>query len=119
MDADVTGSVNFTARTGDTWQAVFKWKQEDRTPFDLTGYTARMMVRKSWEATTVNASISTASGGIDIVPLEGKVTMTIGPAVTATLTASPYVYDLELTSPTGVVTTVLSGKFTVLRDVSR
>lgn len=119
MDADVTGSVNFTARTGDTWQKVFKWKQEDRTPFDLTGYTARMMVRKSWDSTTVNASISTASGGIDIVPLEGKITMTIAHTVTESMTASPYVYDLELTSPAGVVTTILSGKFTVLRDVSR
>lgn len=120
MDAEITGSANLLAKTGDTWQLVLRWKQEDRTPVNLTGYTARMMVRKSWDATVVNASISTATGGgIEIVPADGKITLTLSPTQTAALIESPYVYDIELTSPTGFVTTILSGRFTVTRDVSR
>lgn len=111
---------NLSCRTGDTWAAVFYWRQESREPFNLTGYTARMMLRKQFESPAPAVSLSTNSGGgISIDGPAGKIFCTLTPEQTSALLASPYLYDLELTSPAGTVTTLAAGRFEVQRDVSR
>ncbi len=111
---------NLVARSGDTWAAVFSWKQADRSPFNLTGYTARMMLRRQTDSPTPAATLSTNSGGgINIDGTAGTIFCTLTRFQMEAIPAGAYVYDLELTSPTGTVTTIAAGRFDILQDVSR
>lgn len=78
------------------------------TPQDLTGYTARMDIKDKIGG-TVWASSEVADTPYDIITIvvdnaTKTITLTIDAADTSALTAKKGVADLELVSPTGVVT---------------
>lgn len=78
------------------------------TPQDLTGYTARMDIKDKIGG-TVWASSEVADTPYDIITIvvdnaTKTIALTIDAADTAALTAKKGVADLELVSPTGVVT---------------
>ena len=79
------------------------------TPVNLTGYSARMMLRTSYSAGSPTLSLTSPSGGLVITPLTGTVTVTMTAAQTAALAAGDYVYDLEVVSGGGEVTRILDG----------
>lgn len=64
------------------------------TPFDNTGYGARMMWRKSF-GSAVALSISSAGGEISLGGANGEISFTIDAADMEALIGN-YVYDLEL-----------------------
>lgn len=102
---------------GSTWN-VQATIATDGTPWNLTGYTARMKVRPTVESTTVTMSI-TDTDGIALGGAAGTVTLSRSATQTAALTAGSYVYDLELVSGGGVVTRILQGPFVVSAEVTR
>lgn len=88
------------------------------TPQDLDGYIARMKVKDKpggeeyLELTTENGAIA-----LDNVGKEIKLTLT--PAVTELITSwKKAVYDLELESPTGIVTALFEGAITVSPEIT-
>lgn len=88
------------------------------TPQDLAGYIARMKVKDKpggeeyLELTTENGAIA-----LDNVAKEIKLTLT--PAVTELITSwKKAVYDLELESPTGIVTALFEGAITVSPEIT-
>lgn len=85
---------------------------------NLTGYSAQMDVRTSRSATTTSASFNSAGGGITIDGPNGKITVALPRATTAALAPADYVYDLQIVSPTGAITTVVQGLFTVIQEVT-
>lgn len=92
------------------------------TPVDLTGFVARMSV-KDKVGGTVLASTEAAHSPLDVITITVDVTpktitLTIEATDTAALTWKSGVYDLEMVSPTGVVTAILSGKVSVSREVT-
>lgn len=62
---------------------------------------------------------SSAVPKITITPLAGKIDIHATATQTGALTAGEYVYDLELTSPSGIVTRVIQGRATVRPQVTR
>lgn len=84
------------------------------TPVNLTGDTFASQIRYERDAATIAASfvcvVSNAAGGV--------VTLTLNPAASAALNAGVAYWDLQRTSG-GVVSTIVSGKCTVLADVTR
>lgn len=62
---------------------------------NLTGYTAKMQMRKTSDGTVAHES-STSNGEIVLTPLTGVVSVSIPGSVTSTLTGS-LVYDVKLT----------------------
>lgn len=109
-------SNNLTLKRGDTWRAVFTWTQGD-DPVDLTGCTARLMVRAR-RADELLLDLTSPDGGLTLTPLTGVVTVLATAAQTATLPVGTHVFDLELTYPDGSVQSTETAFLTVLEDVT-
>lgn len=90
-----------------------------RTPVSLAGYTARLMIKESYDDAAADAIVSlTSSSGITIDDTTKTITYTISAATTAALTISSGVYDLEMISGSGVVTKIVRGTVTVDDEVT-
>ncbi len=85
---------------------------------NLTGYSAQMDVRTRRNASTAIASFSSPSNGISIDGPNGKITVSLPHAITGVLAPADYVYDLQITSPSGLVTTVVQGLFSIVQEVT-
>jgi tRNA threonylcarbamoyladenosine modification (KEOPS) complex Pcc1 subunit len=89
------------------------------TPQDLTGYTARMMIKDRVGGTVL---LSLTSGAPDnriaLDVTNNTITITISAADTAALTWTRGVYDLELVSASSVVTTLFTGNVFVTKEVT-
>lgn len=107
---------DFQARQGATFDRSFTWKPGG-TAADLTGFTARMQVRRTVRSTEPVVSLTHASG----ITLgdAGEVGLLIPAAVMAGLKAWSYAYDIELIDGAGTVFPVLSGNFVVSAEVTR
>ena len=94
---------------GKTWPAYTSGGfLQFNTPQSLAGYTARMDIKDKIGGTVI-ASSEAADAPLDIINItvsdtDKTVTLSIAPEDTAALTAKYGVADLELVSPSGVVT---------------
>jgi chitodextrinase len=85
---------------GSTFLLTFTYATSAGVPIDLTGYTARMQIRKKASAPVI-MELNTANGRIVLGGTAGTVTLTLSAAETTTLPAGQYQYDLNLI--TGIV----------------
>ena len=108
----------FRFTQGDTWSTAPVWKISG-TPVNVSGYTAKMQIRKSATSGTVVFEFSTANGRITTGTSDGKFTLLALPADTANVAGGTYVYDFDVTAPDGTNTTLLSGTFQVIPQVSQ
>lgn len=86
------------------------------TPVDLAGYTARLTIKDRVGGTVLLQLASPTDIVLDNT--EHTITVTVSATATAGLTFTKGVYDLELVSPTGTVTTVFSGNVVVAKEVT-
>ena len=112
------GVYNFTVEQGATWSRDLTIKNPDNTVMNLTGYSARMQVRKDVDASSPLVELSTTNGQIVITPLLGKLTLSLSATQTASLSKGG-VYDLEIVSGGGEVTRVIEGQFILKKNVTR
>lgn len=110
-------STTLTLKRGDTWRTTFQWLQPDGTPVDLTGCTARMMLRDKITL-AVALDISTTSGELTIDPLVGAVGLQVGALAMQVIVPGYYLTDLELTFTDGTVMSTDTTKVKVLMDVT-
>ena len=82
------------------------------TAIDISGYTGNCQIRKTYTSTTYNTMNVAVTGA------SGLVSLTMNSTVTANLTSTRYVYDLELSS-NNVVSRILEGTITVSPQVTR
>ncbi len=83
-------------------------------PKDLTDYTVRSQLRKSYYSTTsVDFQINISD------PMNGIIEMTLSPQVTSNIRAGRYVYDVEIEDDQNTVTRIFEGIVTVLPNVTR
>lgn len=86
---------------------------------NLTGYSAQMDVRTRKDASVPVASFTSGvGGGITIDGPNGKLTVALPHAVTGALAPVDYVYDLQITSPSGMVTTIVQGLLSIVQEVT-
>ena len=108
------GTYNFIVEQGATFNRILTVK-ENNSAMNLTGYSVASKMRSTHDSSTVvgtfTCTISNASGGI--------ITMTMTPAVTGAIEEGIYVYDLEITSGSGIVTRLLEGEITTNPEVTR
>lgn len=88
-------------------------------PVDLTGYTARMQLRTSIDSTTTIDEYTTANNKILIDTVNNVITISVDAVTTAGYSFSSAVYGLELVSPSGVVTTIMTGTITLVKEITR
>lgn len=104
-----------TIEQGSTFQKQLRWKV-DGVLMNLTGYTAKMQLRRRANAAVI-FELSGSNSRILLGGTAGTISMEITAEDTATIPAGNYVYDLELTSSstTGKLlrgTVVVSGEVT-------
>ena len=92
------GTYNITIEQGAKWSRVLT-VATDAEPWDLTGWDARMQIRKKVGG-DLYAEL-TVGDGITLGGDEGTITLTLGATTTAALTFSQGRYDLELIPPAG------------------
>lgn len=123
------GTYNFTCEQGATFTRLIELEEPDLiadptgntfVPIDISGYTARMQIRRTLESSTPMISLTTENNRLVINPgdANNQVTITLTDEETSTLTTSG-VYDLEIESPDGVVSRVLQGAVTLSLEVTR
>lgn len=86
------------------------------TPVDMTGFSARMTIKDRVGGTILQALVSPTDIVIDNT--NHTITITITAAVTAAWTWTTGTYDLEMVSPTSVVTKLYKGSITVTKEVT-
>ena len=69
---------------------------ESSTPVDLTGATARMLIKKSIQSDVVIAELTTGNGGIVLGGDEGTIEIVMSAAITAAFNFSSAIYQLEI-----------------------
>lgn len=112
---------------GSTWTHAFIVNQpapegtpvESLVPADLTGYTARMQVRKTVDNPHILLELTTGNDRIIITSLTGRIDLLVDAATTAALNFTTAVYDLEIVSAGGTVTRLVRGSVTLVPEVTR
>ena len=97
---------------GTNFSSTIAVANDDGTAFDLTGYTAKAQIRKTYSSTTA----------IDFVVVigTGQVTISLDDSVTAAMRAGRYVYDVTISNTTLSNTLRISeGIITINPGVSR
>lgn len=120
----IAGKYNILCEQGTTFTRVLTVEQptlEDPTvfePYDLTGHTARMQVRRTIDSSSPLVTLTTENGRISIDGEAGQITLSMSDEVTSTITSSG-VYDLEIIDSSGNVSRVIEGLFTLSLEVTR
>jgi hypothetical protein len=109
----MSGKHNIVAEQGATFNLNFR-VETDGTPWNLTGYTFAMQVRRSTSASTTLLNITSAT-----MTSVGRVSATVNAATMSDVPAGRWVYDIELTSSGGEVTRILEGRFIVTAEVTQ
>lgn len=123
----MANELDITMDQGSSLDYTFNLRNQDGTPFDLSGYDARMQVRKTYGAVSPVISCTLANSKIIIsAPLTGKIEIALLPSDTSLIRFNAVddatlecVYDIELQSSTGFVFKPSSGNFTINREVTR
>ena len=110
---------NFVIDQGANWFVTFVYKDSTGTAINLAGYTAALQIRDTYEDSTTDLSLTSPSGGITITAATGTIAVTATAAQTGAIAAGSYVYDLEITSATGIVTRLVQGRISVSPQVTR
>ena len=121
-NSDVAVKLNIKHRRGDTFIREFTFTK-DGAPMDLTDWSARMQVREqvtSRSQSTLRPPVIavTTEDHITIQGEDNNVLRVLIPATDMQIPAIKYLWDLELTSDIGVVTTFLTGEFELSQDIT-
>ena len=108
-----------TADQGATFEYVLTWTNPDGTPINLTGYTARMQIRRRTTSQQLVETLTTENGKITLGGEDGTITLNLSDEDTAAMAPAQHQYDLELVSSGGEVTRLLMGYFVVRPEMTR
>ena len=130
----IAGIYNITIEQGSTFGRLVSVEQPDLAEdptgqtfenFDLSGFTARMHIRRTIDSATPMITLTTENGRIAINPniagtptKNNEIALSITAADTAAISSSG-VYDLEIISAGGTVSKVIRGDVTLIPEVTR
>jgi len=108
---------NVTMYQGASFDLSLTWNVNS-IPVNLTGYSSRMQVRTSYDASSTVLSLTSGSG-ITLGGTAGTITVAASAATTAGVPTGQYVYDLEMVSGGSAVTRLIQGTFLVDPEVTK
>ena len=121
----LAGIYNIVCEQGTTFTRVITLEYPDAEdpavflPWNFTGYTARMQIRRTIDSSAIMIELTTENGGIAFTsPSSGELTVSMTAVQTAALTSSG-VYDLEIINGAGLVSRLIQGNFTLNLEVTR
>lgn len=113
------GQHTLTIDQGTDWSETFTLRSKATgVPLDLTGYTARMQMRREYTSPTTMIELTTGNGRIVLGGEDGTVTLRLNATETASITRSG-VWDVELVSAGGMVYRPLRGDVVLRPEVTR
>jgi hypothetical protein len=108
---------DFLIEQGATFSRQITWRDSLGEPIDLTGYAARMQIRRSITAPEPMVNLTTENGGIFLDGESGNVNILISASQTQAMNSNG-VYDLELVNG-DVVTRLIEGVVELSKGVTR
>lgn len=99
---------------GTTFSTTINVSENDGSAKDLSSYSARSQMRKSYYASSAKDFTMVKSDAAG-----GEITMSMTAANTSNLTPGRWVYDVEIEDGAGVVTRIFEGIIVVLPGVTR
>jgi hypothetical protein len=118
-----SASANLYINQGSTFDETVTYVEDDEvTPINLTGYTARAQLRSGYGGTLIT-TLTTENSGITLGGVLGTIRMTIAPVVTAAYTPATFangavVWDLEIIDALGKITRLLQGVAELSKEVT-
>ena len=88
-------------------------------PVNLTGYTAELQIRSLPSSPDAVLTLNTSNGGITITALTGNIEVHATATQTRNIDEGTYYYDIEITSPSGIVTRLAQGQVVISPEVTR
>jgi hypothetical protein len=115
------GVYNFELEQGADFERVFTYKTAAGVAIDVTGYGARMKIRKSTDSANALLSLGTgATGGITVGTTGGTFTVAITDTKSAALDFDNAVYDFEVVVPVTLkVIRLLKGQVTLVKEATK
>jgi len=108
---------NLTVDKGATFKQNVVYQDSDGIPIVITGSTARMQIRETFESPIIH-ELTTENGGITIDGPNGELDLIISATDTATFEVTPAIYDLELITNNGEVVRLLEGNVLISENVT-
>lgn len=105
---------NILIDQGTTFSTVVAVTLDNGLARDLTGYTFRSQMRKSYYTNTYTAFTCAST-----TPTNGEITLSLTAAQTTALKAGRYLYDLEIVSPASIVERIVEGIITISPEVTK
>lgn len=111
---------NIKIEKGSTFLMSLVWKAPDGTPINLTGYTARMHVRKTISSSTKLLDLTTENGSIVLGGILGTIDITGAATATQAIAdgIKSGVYDLEMVNGP-IVKRIMEGEADIRPEVTR
>lgn len=114
------GKYDFVMEQGSVYGQSFQYLDDNNSPVDLTGFTAKMQIRASYD-TVVLLELNTTDATLTIDGVNGVITANVDADITALLTFTDAIYDLEL-YPAGnesVAFKILYGDVSLRKEVTQ
>lgn len=105
---------NLFVDAGTTYSNIITVSASNGQALNLTGYTVASQMRKSYSSSTVHtftASVYDAA--------TGKIRLQLSPTQSEAIPAGRWLYDVEITSPSGSKTRVIEGIVTVTPQITQ
>ena len=128
MSVFTNNKYNLEMWQGATFTMTITVKDSAGNVQNLTGYSARMQMRTSYDAASATESLTTSNGEISITAAEGNLAFQLEATRTAAIPVdltngkppkTVYVYDLELVDNANTVSKLLYGDVNVYGEVTR
>jgi hypothetical protein len=103
---------------GATFRRTLTYLDANQTPIDLTGYTAKLQVRRAAEDPDPALVTLTSGAGLTL-GVDGTILIEFAPVQTAALDDGDAVFDMLLSAPDGTKTRLVSGRILVSPAVTR
>jgi len=107
-------TINIVIEQGSDFAATFTIKNADNSYLNLLGFTAESKMKKSYYTSSNSVPLNITF----VDRAKGIIKLSLSSTVTTTLKPKRYVYDIVLTSPSGIKTRVIEGIATVTPGVT-
>lgn len=105
---------NLVIDQGTDFSASIDLVDVDDEVYDLTNYTVSSQMRKNYASSSAAATFTTTHNNSG-----GRIGLSLDNANTSALDPGRYLYDVEITSPGGIVSRVVEGIVTVTPGMTR
>ena len=105
---------NLFVDAGATYSNIITVSASNGQALDLTGYTVASQMRKSYSSSTVFAFTASV-----FAAATGKIRLQLTPQQSEAIPAGRWLYDVEITSPSGSKTRVVEGIVTVTPQITQ